>query len=62
MAWYLPGITSSIFKGERLNGSVGSLRRWERIVDRSMEVLDVGRTTGSSINVYIKGSGSRQRS
>lgn len=60
MARCSPGITSSIFRSERLNGSVGSLRRWERIVERSMEVLDVGRITGSSINVYINGSANRQ--
>ena len=27
------------------------------MVDRSMDVFDVGRTTGSCINVNIKGSG-----
>lgn len=55
-AFSLPGTTSSIFNGARLKGSLGSLRRWERIVDRSMDILDVGRMTGSFMMAYIKGS------
>lgn len=51
-----PGFTSSIFKGWRLNGSVGSLRRCDRIVDRSILVFDPGSITGSFIKSYIKGS------
>ena len=53
---FLPGMTSSIFRGARLNGSLGSLRRWERMVDLSIDVFEVGRMTGSSISVYISGS------
>ena len=52
----LSGITSSIFNGVRLNGSFGSESKWERIVERSTVVLDIGRMTGSVIKVYIKGS------
>ena len=52
----LPGFTSSILSGARLNGSLGSLRRWDWMVDRSMDTLELGRITGSSIKVYIRGS------
>jgi len=53
---YVPGTTSSIFNGERLNGSCGSLRRIERMVDLSTELREVGRMTGSSIRVASNGS------
>ena len=52
----LPGTTSSIFNGARLKGSVESLSRCERIVERSMDVFEVGRMTGSFISVYTRGS------
>ena len=49
-------MTSSILNGARLNGSFGSLNKCERMVDRSIDVLDMGKMTGSSISVNIKGS------
>ena len=52
----VPGMTSSIFRGERLNGSLGSLRRMERMVDLSTELREVGKMTGSSISVASTGS------
>ena len=53
---YLPGTTSSILNGARLNGSFGSLSRCDRMVERSTDVREVGRMTGSSISVNIRGS------
>ena len=53
----MSGKTSSILRGARLKGSFGSLRRWERMVERSIVVLEVGRMTGSVIRVNMRGSG-----
>lgn len=53
---HILGTTSSMESGARLNGSVGSDKRWDLIVDRSIVVFDDGNTTGSRISVYIKGS------
>ncbi len=56
----LPGMTSSMRKGARLKGSLGSLSRCDRMVDRSIDTLDVGRITGSFIRSNINGSRSRK--
>ena len=52
----VPGMTSSILRGTRLNGSLGSLRRCDRIVERSIVTREAGRITGSSIRLKIRGS------
>lgn len=52
----LLGRTSSIFSGARLNGSIESLSRYELIVERSKVTFEVGKITGSSIRVDIRGS------
>lgn len=41
--------------GCRLKGSVGELRRWRRMMERSM-MFPEGRITGSVIKVSISGS------
>ena len=56
MSGNLLGRTSSIFRGARLNGSIESLSRYELIVERSKVTFEVGRITGSSIRVDIRGS------
>lgn len=50
------GMTSSMDKGARLNGSLVSESRCDLIVARSMMVLEDGNMTGSRISVNIKGS------
>ena len=52
----LPGTTSSIVNGARLNGSFESDNRCDFIVARSRMVLDDGKQTGSRITVNINGS------
>ena len=43
-----------------LNGSVGELSRWRRMMERSM-MFPEGRMTGSLIRVSIRGSGGAVR-
>jgi len=54
-----PRITSSNENAVRLKGSFASERRQDLIVDRSMTVREVGRTTGSRMTVNISGSARR---
>lgn len=56
-----PGSHSSSLSGIRLKGSVGSERRCDLMVDRSMVVLDEGRMTGSRMRVYMSGSEADKR-
>src|ERR1700733_12918345 len=51
-----PGMTSSIVRGKRLNGSFESERRCDLIVERSTIVLEDGSNTGFLMTVYISGS------
>lgn len=50
------GITSSMFRGTRLKGSLVSESRCDLIVDRSMTALDDGSVTGSRMTVNMRGS------
>ena len=49
---YALGITSSIFSGERLNGSFGSESKCDLIVALSTTTRDDGKVTGSLMTVY----------
>lgn len=53
---YALGMTSSIFKGARLNGSFESESRCDLIVALSTTARDDGKVTGSFITVYNRPS------
>lgn len=52
---HLPDSSMLSVSGCRLKGSVGELRRWRRMMERSMMLPD-GSITGSVIRVSIRGS------
>ena len=56
MGWHALGITSSIFKGARLNGSFESESRCDLIVALSTTARDDGKVTGSFMTVYSRAS------
>jgi hypothetical protein len=46
----------SMVRRARLKGSVGSLRRWRVMAERSMVLFDEGKMTGSSMSSNVIGS------